>query len=175
MLIHIQPHHIFPSFLLEPVFLSFVAVSSQEVWCTTGPWPGLTMCEIMWSQDFYWGHAGAGNRGKVESCEEHAFTLTKPNLSRTHLGNVISLEGCTQRFWTFVHRWASTLISLSAISNIRYRHLLFRYRWQICRTKKCHYDIRSVPISTSKFIPISDIEEKKYFTLQIWTRAPWIW
>ncbi len=35
------------------------------------------------------------------------------------------------------HRWASTLISMSAISDIRHRHLylLFRYWRQICRLK----------------------------------------
>ncbi len=59
---------------------------------------------------------------------------------------------------------------MSAISNIRHRHLLFRYRRQICRTEKRHSDIGSVPISTSEFIPISDIEEKKNFILQIRTR-----
>ncbi len=59
------------------------------------------------------------------------------------------------------HRWASTSISMSAISDIPHRHLLFRYRKQICRTEKRHSDIGSVPISTSGFIPISDIEEKK--------------
>jgi hypothetical protein len=58
------------------------------------------------------------------------------------------------------HRWASTSISMSAISDIRHRHLLFRYRRQICRTEKRHSDIGSVPISTSELIPISDIEEK---------------
>ncbi len=36
-------------------------------------------------------------------------------------------------------------------------------------TEKRHYDIESVPISTSELIPISDIEEKKFFTLQIRT------
>jgi hypothetical protein len=59
------------------------------------------------------------------------------------------------------HKWASTSISMSAISDIRHRHLLFRYRRQICRTKKRHSDIGSVPISTSEFITISDIEEKE--------------
>ncbi len=58
-----------------------------------------------------------------------------------------------------IHRWASTSISMSAISNIRHRQLLFRYRRQICRTEKRHSDIGSVPISTSEFILISDIEE----------------
>ncbi len=45
---------------------------------------------------------------------------------------------------------------MSAISDIRHRHLLFRYRRQICRTEKRHSDIGSVLISTSEFIPISD-------------------
>jgi hypothetical protein len=60
----------------------------------------------------------------------------------------------------YLQRWASTSISMSAISDIRHRHLLFRYRRQICRTEKRHSDIGSVPISTSELIPISDIEEK---------------
>jgi hypothetical protein len=55
------------------------------------------------------------------------------------------------------HRWASTSILMSAISDIRHRHLLLRYRRQICRTENCHSDIRSVLISTSESIPISDI------------------
>jgi hypothetical protein len=59
------------------------------------------------------------------------------------------------------HKWASTSISMSAISDIRHWHLLFRYRRQICRTEKSHSDIGSVLISTSEFIPISDIEETK--------------
>ncbi len=59
------------------------------------------------------------------------------------------------------HRWASTSISMSAISDILHRHLLFGYRRQICRTEKRHSDIGSVLISTSESIPISDIEEKK--------------
>jgi hypothetical protein len=62
------------------------------------------------------------------------------------------------------HRWASTSISMSAISDIRHRHLSSRYRRQICRIEKRYSDIGSVPISTSEFIPISDIEEKKHFT-----------
>jgi hypothetical protein len=61
------------------------------------------------------------------------------------------------------HRWASTSISMSAISDIRHRHLLLRYRRQICRTGKRHSDIGSVPILASEFIPISDIEEKNIF------------
>jgi hypothetical protein len=72
-----------------------------------------------------------------------------------------------------LHRWASTSISMSVISDIRHRHLLFRYRRQICWTEKRHSDIGSVPISTSEFIPISDIEEKIYASLQIQTHAPW--
>ncbi len=59
------------------------------------------------------------------------------------------------------------------VGDIRYGHLLFRYRRQICRTEKRHSDIGSVPISTSEFIPISDIEEKNYSSLEIRTRAPW--
>jgi hypothetical protein len=67
---------------------------------------------------------------------------------------------------TCYHRWASTSISMSAISDIRHRHLLFRYRRQICWTEKRHSDIGSVPISTSELIPISDIEEKNICTFR---------
>ncbi len=59
-----------------------------------------------------------------------------------------------------MHRWALTSILMSAISDIWHRHLLFRYRRQICRTEKRHSDIGSLPISTSALIPISDIEVK---------------
>ncbi len=64
----------------------------------------------------------------------------------------------------FRHRWASTSISMPALSDIRHRHLLFQYQRQICRTEKRHSDIGTVPISTSEFIPISDIKEKNYFS-----------
>jgi hypothetical protein len=50
------------------------------------------------------------------------------------------------------HRWASTSILMSAISDIRHRHLLFRYRKKICRSFRyqkssnidiwVHFDIR---------------------------------
>jgi hypothetical protein len=71
------------------------------------------------------------------------------------------------------HRWASTSISMSVISDIRHRHLFFRYQRQLCRTEKRHSDIGSVPISTSEFIPISDIEEKNINLLQLQTHASW--
>jgi hypothetical protein len=58
-----------------------------------------------------------------------------------------------------LHRWASTSTSISAISDIQHRHLLFRYRTKICRTENCHSDIGRVPISTSVSIPISDIQK----------------
>ncbi len=61
--------------------------------------------------------------------------------------------------WTNQHMWASTSTSISAISDIRHRHLLFRYRKKICRTENCHSDIGRVPISTSESIPISDIQK----------------
>jgi hypothetical protein len=48
---------------------------------------------------------------------------------------------------------------MSAISDIRHRHLLFRYRKKICRSENCNSDIRRVPISTSESIPISDIQK----------------
>jgi hypothetical protein len=73
------------------------------------------------------------------------------------------------------HRWASTSISMSAISDIWHRHLLFQYRRQICRTEKRHSDIGSVPISTSEFIPISDIEEKDIFLPADTNPRPWKW
>ncbi len=68
---------------------------------------------------------------------------------------------CNGILRTSLYRWASTSFIMSAISDIRHRHLLFRYRRQICRTENCHSDIGSVPISTSELIPISDIKEKK--------------
>jgi hypothetical protein len=46
----------------------------------------------------------------------------------------------------YFHRWALTSILMSAISDIRHRHLLFRYRRQICRTENCHSDTGRVPI-----------------------------
>ncbi len=58
------------------------------------------------------------------------------------------------------HRWASTSILMSAISAIQHRHLLFQYWRQICLLEKRHSDIGSVPISSSEFIPISDIDVK---------------
>jgi hypothetical protein len=54
------------------------------------------------------------------------------------------------------HRWASTSAFMSAISDIRHRHLLFRYWNKICQTKSFHSDIGRVMISTSASIPISD-------------------
>jgi hypothetical protein len=62
---------------------------------------------------------------------------------------------------------------MSAISDIRHRHLFFRYWRQICRTENCHSDIGSVPISTSESIPISDIYKNFIYTTWIWTRDPW--
>jgi hypothetical protein len=53
------------------------------------------------------------------------------------------------------------------VGDIRHRHLLFRYRREICRTENRHSDIGSVPISTSKLIPISDIEEKNISSCRI--------
>ncbi len=52
------------------------------------------------------------------------------------------------------------------ISDIRHRHLLFRYRNQICRTNPFHSDIGRVPLSTSASIryrtkSISDIPISK--------------
>ncbi len=74
--------------------------------------------------------------------------------------------------YMYIHRWASTSILMSAISDIRHQHLLFRYRRKICQTEKRHSDNGSVPISTLEFIPISDIKEKNYFIRWMQTRAP---
>jgi hypothetical protein len=68
-----------------------------------------------------------------------------------------ALHSVKQIPWS--HRWASTSTSISAISDIRHRYLLFRYRKKICRTENCHSDIGRVPISTSESIPISDIQK----------------
>jgi hypothetical protein len=57
------------------------------------------------------------------------------------------------------HRWASTSTLMSAISDIRHRHLLFLYRKKICQTENCHSDIGGVQILTSESIPISDIQK----------------
>ncbi len=46
---------------------------------------------------------------------------------------------CTLIYYN--QRWASTSILMSAISDIRHRHLLFRYQKKICRTENCHSDI----------------------------------
>jgi hypothetical protein len=46
------------------------------------------------------------------------------------------------------------------VTNIRHRHLLFRYRRQIYRIENCQSDIRGIPISTSEFILISVIYKK---------------
>jgi hypothetical protein len=67
-----------------------------------------------------------------------------------------------------LHRWASTLILMSAISDIRHRHLLFGYRRKICRTENCRF----VPISTSESILLSDIYKKLIFTSWIRIHDP---
>jgi hypothetical protein len=62
---------------------------------------------------------------------------------------------------------------MSAISDIRHGHLLFRYQKKICRTENCHSDIGRVTISTSESIPISE----KYFSTQdpcFHRRAPFL-
>jgi hypothetical protein len=71
------------------------------------------------------------------------------------------------------HMWASTLILMSAISDIQHQHLLFRYRRQICRTENCHSEIGSVPISTSGPILISTLLKKNYTICWILSHAPW--
>ncbi len=60
---------------------------------------------------------------------------------------------------TYYHRWVSTSILMSTISDIRHQHLLFWYRKKICRTENCHPDIGKVPISTSETILISNFQK----------------
>ncbi len=69
--------------------------------------------------------------------------------------------GGIERRRCMVHRWASTSISISAISDIDicYSHIGDKY----FGLKNVIPNIGSVPISTSEFIPISDIEENKIF------------
>jgi hypothetical protein len=55
---------------------------------------------------------------------------------------------------------------MSAISDIRHRHLLSRYRKKMCRTENCQSDIGRVLILTSKSIPIT----KKLFHI-CWIRT----
>ncbi len=71
-------------------------------------------------------------------------------------------------------RWASTSIFMSEISDVRHRHLLFRYWKQICQTKNCHFDFRRVLISTSESILISNIQIflYSYYSLNQ-SHAPW--
>jgi hypothetical protein len=105
---------------------------------------------------------------------EYVEAAYAPGSWQTSTATTLFSSTCTLcTVLVYKHRWASTSISMSAISDIRHQHLLFRYRRQICRTEKHHSDIRSVPISTSEFIPISNIEEKIYIFLQNRTRAPW--
>ncbi len=73
---------------------------------------------------------------------------------------LVVLNKATHSYYVLAHRWASTSILMSVISDIRHQHLLFRYRRQLCQTENIHSDIESVPISTSMPLPISDIEKK---------------
>ncbi len=68
---------------------------------------------------------------------------------------------------TPIHRWASTSILMSVISNIRDRHLLFRYRRQICRTENCHSDI-DIRVHSD----IRHLKKKSNSTSWIRTRDP---
>ncbi len=70
------------------------------------------------------------------------------------------------------YMWASTSTLMSAISNIRHWHLLFRYRKKICRTENCHSDIGKVPISTSESILISDIQKILITSARFEPKAP---
>ncbi len=65
---------------------------------------------------------------------------------------------------SYPHRWALTSILISAMSDTRHRHLLFRYRKKICRTENCYSVIGRVPISTSYSIPISAIKHTHIFS-----------
>ncbi len=54
------------------------------------------------------------------------------------LGHCLARPG---RGAPYRHRWAATSILMSAISDIRHRHLLFWYRKKIYRMKNCLSDI----------------------------------
>ncbi len=60
----------------------------------------------------------------------------------------------------FEPRWASALILMSTISDIR--HLLLRCWKKICWTENCHSNIRRVLISTSESTLIFDIKTLNY-------------
>ncbi len=62
-----------------------------------------------------------------------------------------------------IDRWASTSALISAISDIRHRHLLFRYRNKKCWLKSFHSDIGRVPISTSTSILIFGLNQYRIF------------
>ncbi len=64
-------------------------------------------------------------------------------------------------FLDFHHRWALTSTSMSAISDIRHRHLLFWYRRQICRTEKRHSYI---------YRKYSDIDIRAHSDIRHWRK-----
>jgi hypothetical protein len=95
------------------------------------------------------------------------ITVTFPSLTQCFIC-------CTRSVLEMkLHRWASTSILMSAISDIRHPYLLFRR--QIFQTEKLHSDIGSVLISTSEFISISDSEEIKFFLLADSNPCPLEW
>ncbi len=73
-------------------------------------------------------------------------------------------------FSLYSHRWASTLISMSAISDIRHRHLLFRYRRQILKNvipisevfQYRHQSSFRYPILKKKNIPACRFESTSF-------------
>jgi hypothetical protein len=88
---------------------------------------------------------------KVSPLHPTLFSRPLPHPSRRLTAGVIGGGG--------QQKCSATSTSISAISDIRHRHLLFRYRKKICRTENCHSDIGRVPISTSESILISDIQK----------------
>ncbi len=74
------------------------------------------------------------------------------------------LYGSASSTLSINHRWESTSILTSAISDIRHQHLLFRYRKKICRTENWHSNIGRVPKPTSESIPILYLISRNYFS-----------
>ncbi len=69
-----------------------------------------------------------------ERCDK-IFKIDKFRWQRQQFSRQLQING-----EHYQHRWASTLILMSAISDIRHQHLLFLYRKKICRTENCRWD-----------------------------------
>ncbi len=78
--------------------------SSQEVCWTAGSWLSPTKCLIIWSQNVQAlrSYLNCGSRGQGKPCKGSSLVPIRPNLLRTHPGNIKSLKACSQRCWTFV-------------------------------------------------------------------------